>query len=237
MGTLPSLTQPCRYDSLTGVPAQQRALAFEKGSVLFNIGALHTQIGARQDRSCPEGTSRAAEAFRRAAGEGSPDPTPRPWAGGTCLHVPCSQVPVWHSPFSGARAGGGWRACAGPLWGDGVLPEPGLWCVGAGWQPAWPTVSAPSTGAFSLLRENFSRAPSPDMSPASLSMLEQLMTAQAQECVFEGLLLPAPTAPHNCLAQLYLAQEAAQVRVGVPCPQGDLDKCLGRPSPGLARLQ
>ncbi|XP_070337885.1 rhophilin-1 isoform X6 [Equus asinus] len=121
------------YDSLTGVPAQQRALAFEKGSVLFNIGALHTQIGARQDRSCPEGTSRAAEAFRRAA------------------------------------------------------------------------------GAFSLLRENFSRAPSPDMSPASLSMLEQLMTAQAQECVFEGLLLPAPTAPHNCLAQLYLAQEAAQV--------------------------
>uniref|UniRef100_A0A8C9CXA4 Rhophilin Rho GTPase binding protein 1 n=1 Tax=Phocoena sinus TaxID=42100 RepID=A0A8C9CXA4_PHOSS len=121
------------YDSLTGVPAQQRALAFEKGSVLFNIGALHTQIGARQDRSCPEGTSCAVEAFQRAA------------------------------------------------------------------------------GAFSLLRENFSHAPSPDMSPASLSMLEQLMTAQAQECVFEGLLLQAPVAPHDCLAQLHLAQEAAQV--------------------------
>uniref|UniRef100_A0A8C9CM03 Rhophilin Rho GTPase binding protein 1 n=1 Tax=Phocoena sinus TaxID=42100 RepID=A0A8C9CM03_PHOSS len=127
------LTRPCRYDSLTGVPAQQRALAFEKGSVLFNIGALHTQIGARQDRSCPEGTSCAVEAFQRAA------------------------------------------------------------------------------GAFSLLRENFSHAPSPDMSPASLSMLEQLMTAQAQECVFEGLLLQAPVAPHDCLAQLHLAQEAAQV--------------------------
>ncbi|XP_032465949.1 rhophilin-1 isoform X1 [Phocoena sinus] len=126
------LTRPCRYDSLTGVPAQQRALAFEKGSVLFNIGALHTQIGARQDRSCPEGTSCAVEAFQRAA------------------------------------------------------------------------------GAFSLLRENFSHAPSPDMSPASLSMLEQLMTAQAQECVFEGLLLQAPVAPHDCLAQLHLAQEAAQ---------------------------
>ncbi|XP_047583953.1 rhophilin-1 isoform X8 [Lutra lutra] len=55
------------YDSLTGVPAQQRALAFEKASVLFNIGALHTQIGARQDRSCPEGTQRAVEAFQRAA--------------------------------------------------------------------------------------------------------------------------------------------------------------------------
>lgn len=59
-----------RYDSLTGVPAQQRALAFEKGSVLFNIGALHTQIGARQDCSCTEGTSHATEAFQRAAGEG-----------------------------------------------------------------------------------------------------------------------------------------------------------------------
>ncbi|XP_055288184.1 rhophilin-1 isoform X5 [Moschus berezovskii] len=122
-----------RYDSLTGLPAQQRALAFEKGSVLFNIGALHTQIGARQNRSCPEGIGRAVEAFQRAA------------------------------------------------------------------------------GAFSLLRENFSHAPSPDMSPASLSMLEQLMSAQAQECVFEGLLLQAPGATHDCLAQLRLAQEAAQV--------------------------
>lgn len=79
----------------------------------------------------------------------------------------------------------------------------------------------PSTGAFSLLRENFSRAPSPDMSPASLSMLEQLMTAQAQECIFEGLLLPTE-APQGCLAQLLLAQEAAQVRSGSPCPTGDL---------------
>nr|XP_031546301.1 rhophilin-1 isoform X3 [Vicugna pacos] len=120
------------YDSLTGVPAQQQALAFEKGSVLFNIGALHTQIGARQDRSCPGGTGRAVEAFQRAA------------------------------------------------------------------------------GAFGLLRENFSHAPSPDMSPTSLSMLEQLMTAQAQECVFEGLSLQAPTDPYDCLAQLHLAQEAAQ---------------------------
>lgn len=65
-----------RYDSLTGVPAQQRALAFEKGSVLFNIGALYTQIGARQDRSCPEGTRLAFEAFQRAAGEGNPAPSP-----------------------------------------------------------------------------------------------------------------------------------------------------------------
>uniref|UniRef100_A0A673UB21 Rhophilin Rho GTPase binding protein 1 n=1 Tax=Suricata suricatta TaxID=37032 RepID=A0A673UB21_SURSU len=122
------------YDSLTGVPAQQRALAFEKGSVLFNIGALYTQIGARQDRSCPEGTGRATEAFQRAA------------------------------------------------------------------------------GAFSLLRENFARAPSPDMSPASLSMLERLMTAQAQECIFEGLLLPSPKAPQGSLAR-EAAQVAAEYRL------------------------
>ncbi|KAM7075237.1 rhophilin-1 isoform 1-T1 [Molossus nigricans] len=121
------------YDSLTGVPAQQRALAFEKGSVLFNIGALHTQIGARQDRSCPEGAGLAVDAFQKAA------------------------------------------------------------------------------GAFSLLREKFSRAPSPDMSPASLAMLEQLMIAQAQESVFEGLLLAAPVGAHDGSAQLRLAQEAAQV--------------------------
>ncbi|KAM5137679.1 rhophilin-1 isoform 1-T1 [Callospermophilus lateralis] len=121
------------YDSLTGVPAQQRALAFEKGSVLFNIGALHTQIGARQDRSCAAGARRAAQAFQLAA------------------------------------------------------------------------------GAFSLLRENFSQAPSPDMSTTCLSTLERLMAAQAQECVFEGLSLPALAVPHDCLAQLHLAQEAAQV--------------------------
>ncbi|XP_023579720.1 rhophilin-1 isoform X2 [Octodon degus] len=96
------------YDSLTGVPAQQRALAFEKGSVLFNIGALHTQIGACQDRSCPEGAHRAAQAFQRAA--------------------------------------------------------------------------------------------------------EQLMAAQAQECIFEGLSLPAPATPHNCLAQ-EAAQVAAEYRL------------------------
>lgn len=73
-------------------------------------------------------------------------------------------------------------------------------------------VSTAVAGAFSLLREKFSHAPSPDMSPASLRVLQQLMTAQAQECIFEGLSLPAPAAPHDCLAQLRLAQEAAQVR-------------------------
>lgn len=104
-------------------------------------------------------------------------------------------------------------------------------------QPCGPAVSVPSTGAFSLLRENFSHAPSLDMKPASLSMLEQLMTAQAQECVFESLSLPAPVAPDDFPAQLRLAQEAAQVRMGSPCSRGDLRKCPGAPSLGLAKLQ
>ncbi|XP_006830927.1 PREDICTED: rhophilin-1 [Chrysochloris asiatica] len=121
------------YDSLTGVPAQQRTLTFEKASVLFNIGALYTQIGARQDRSCSQGADRAFRAFQQAA------------------------------------------------------------------------------GAFSLLRENFTHAPSPDMKPALLHVLERLMTAQAQECVFEGLSLPAPATSQDSPAQLQLAQEAAQV--------------------------
>ena len=48
------------------------------------------------------------------------------------------------------------------------------------------------------------------------------MSAQAQECVFEGLLLQASGAAHDCLAQLHLAQEAAQVRAGWGggCPGG-----------------
>ncbi|XP_072426117.1 rhophilin-1 isoform X1 [Chiloscyllium punctatum] len=56
------------YDSLTGVPSYQRALAFEKGSILFNIGALYTQIGARQDRTTEEGINYAIDAFQKAAG-------------------------------------------------------------------------------------------------------------------------------------------------------------------------
>uniref|UniRef100_A0A1A7WIA4 Rhophilin, Rho GTPase binding protein 1 n=3 Tax=Iconisemion striatum TaxID=60296 RepID=A0A1A7WIA4_9TELE len=119
------------YDSLTGVPSSQRALAFEKGSVLFNIGALYTQIGARQDRSASAGIDTAIDAFQRAA------------------------------------------------------------------------------GAFNYLKENFSNAPSLDMSAPSLSMLVRLMVAQVQECVFERITLG--TQDTGFTSQLHLAQEAAQV--------------------------
>ncbi|XP_037105265.1 rhophilin-1 isoform X2 [Syngnathus acus] len=119
------------YDSLTGVPSCQRALAFEKGSVLFNIGALYTQIGARQDRSATAGIERAIDAFHRAA------------------------------------------------------------------------------GAFDYLKENFSNAPSLDMSGPALCMLVRLMVAQAQECTFERVALGPRDA--DLASSLRLAQEAAQV--------------------------
>ncbi|XP_069579219.1 rhophilin-1 [Brachyistius frenatus] len=119
------------YDSLTGVPSCQRALAFEKGSVLFNIAALYTQIGARQDRSATAGIDVAVDAFQRAA------------------------------------------------------------------------------GAFNYLKENFSNAPSLDMSCPSLCMLVRLMVAQVQECVFERVTLT--TQDTHFTSQLRLAQEAARV--------------------------
>lgn len=68
-----------RYDSLTGVPSSQRTLAFEKGSVLFNVGALYTQIGARQDRSAVAGIDKAVDAFQRAAGTETFDSMTHVW--------------------------------------------------------------------------------------------------------------------------------------------------------------
>ena len=57
-----------RYDSLTGVPSCQRTVAFEKASVLFNIAALYTQIGTRQDRDSQKGLDTAVDNFLRSAG-------------------------------------------------------------------------------------------------------------------------------------------------------------------------
>ncbi|XP_059618504.1 rhophilin-1 [Phlebotomus argentipes] len=56
------------YDSLTGVPSCQRTVAFEKACVLFNLGAIYTQIGTRQDRSSEKGLDAAVDSFLRAAG-------------------------------------------------------------------------------------------------------------------------------------------------------------------------
>lgn len=56
------------YDSLTGVPSSQRTIAFEKAGILFNLGAIYTQIGARQDRNSEKGLDSAVNNFLRAAG-------------------------------------------------------------------------------------------------------------------------------------------------------------------------
>lgn len=56
------------YDSLTGVPSCQRTVAFEKASILFNAGALYTQVAAKQDRRTARGLDQAVDAFLRSAG-------------------------------------------------------------------------------------------------------------------------------------------------------------------------
>lgn len=57
-----------RYDSLTGVPVSQQNLLLEKASILFNIGALYTQIGTRCNRQTQAGLEGAMDAFQKAAG-------------------------------------------------------------------------------------------------------------------------------------------------------------------------
>ena len=50
------------------MPSSQRTVAFEKASVLFNVGALYTQIGTRQDRLSAKGLDAAVDNFLRSAG-------------------------------------------------------------------------------------------------------------------------------------------------------------------------
>ncbi|UYV66048.1 RHPN2 [Cordylochernes scorpioides] len=56
------------YDSLTGLPSIQKTVAFEKACVLFNMAALYTQVGAKQERGKMEGIELAVDNFLRAAG-------------------------------------------------------------------------------------------------------------------------------------------------------------------------
>lgn len=50
------------------MPSCQRTVAFEKACVLFNIAALYTQLGAKQDRLTAKGLDQAVDNFLRAAG-------------------------------------------------------------------------------------------------------------------------------------------------------------------------
>uniref|UniRef100_A0A8C6Y6Q1 Rhophilin-2 n=1 Tax=Naja naja TaxID=35670 RepID=A0A8C6Y6Q1_NAJNA len=56
------------YDSFTGVPVCQKNLLLEKASILFNIGALYTQIGTKCNRQTGPGLQKAISAFQKAAG-------------------------------------------------------------------------------------------------------------------------------------------------------------------------
>ncbi|MFT7817297.1 rhophilin-2-like isoform X2 [Arapaima gigas] len=56
------------YDAFTGIPVCQPNICLEKASVLFNMGALYTQIGARCDRKSHDGLQKAIAAFQKAAG-------------------------------------------------------------------------------------------------------------------------------------------------------------------------
>ncbi|KAL0977981.1 hypothetical protein UPYG_G00164290 [Umbra pygmaea] len=56
------------YDSFTGVPVCQQNISLEKASILFNMGALFTQIGTRSNRQTLNGLEDAVSAFQKAAG-------------------------------------------------------------------------------------------------------------------------------------------------------------------------
>ncbi|PIO39786.1 hypothetical protein AB205_0034600 [Aquarana catesbeiana] len=56
------------YDSFTGVPVSQPNIYLEKASILFNIGALYTQIGTRCNRQTKSGLEEAVNMFQKAAG-------------------------------------------------------------------------------------------------------------------------------------------------------------------------
>lgn len=57
-----------RKDAFTGKEISQLSLAYEKASVIFNIGATLSSLAAQQNRSSPEGLKRAFHNFRCAAG-------------------------------------------------------------------------------------------------------------------------------------------------------------------------
>ncbi|XP_018619265.1 rhophilin-2 isoform X1 [Scleropages formosus] len=56
------------YDSFTGMPVCQQNISLEKASLLFNMGALYTQIGTRCDHQTRVGLENAITAFQKAAG-------------------------------------------------------------------------------------------------------------------------------------------------------------------------
>lgn len=62
------VVRPRRKDAFTGKEISQLSLAYEKASVIFNIGATLSSLAAQQNRSSPEGLKRAFHNARCAAG-------------------------------------------------------------------------------------------------------------------------------------------------------------------------
>jgi len=56
------------YDSFSGARSSQKSIAFEKGSILFNIGVLYAQKGARRNRRTVSGLEASATDFRLSSG-------------------------------------------------------------------------------------------------------------------------------------------------------------------------
>ena len=56
------------HNKFTGEPTCQKTITLEKASNLFNIAALYTQIGAKQDRTQLEELDKAVDCFLKAAG-------------------------------------------------------------------------------------------------------------------------------------------------------------------------
>ena len=70
-----------------------------------------------------------------------------------------------------------------------------------------------AAGTFQYIFENFTNAPSMDLSPNTLEMLVHLMCAQARECLFEKAELQLVESKTNDVETCFiLGQEAAHVR-------------------------
>lgn len=62
------VARPHRKDAFTGKEISQLSLAYEKASVIFNIGSTLSSLASSQNRSSPEGLKRAFHNARCAAG-------------------------------------------------------------------------------------------------------------------------------------------------------------------------
>eukprot|EP00250_Pteridium_aquilinum_P010073 c19135_g1_i1 orf=271-2889(+) len=56
------------FDAFKGKKATQQNIHFEKASIMFNLAAIHSQIGLSADRFSPNGIKQACNSFQAAAG-------------------------------------------------------------------------------------------------------------------------------------------------------------------------